>query len=79
MDTATLRASFIKAQLNRAMTDDDLLKWHEATRELNRYLEWWGHSLPEDDRDLIAQQLSQLQLRLKNCDSRRSNSSCIDS
>jgi hypothetical protein len=58
---AELRAAFIRSQLNRLMTEDDPYKRESAIIEFQRYLDWWGDSLSEQDRRAFAEQL----LRLK--------------
>ena len=58
---AELRAAFIRSQLNRLMTEHDPYKRESAISEFQRYLDWWGDSLSEQDRRAFAEQL----LRLK--------------
>jgi len=56
-----LRATFIKRQLEWALSKFDALRAKRLAPEFRKYLQWWGNCLPEPDRRDIAERVSRLE------------------
>jgi hypothetical protein len=60
-----LRATFIKRQLEWALSKFDALRAKRLAPEFRKYLQWWGNSLPEPDRRDITERVSRLEAMAK--------------
>ena len=60
-EAAKSRATFVRSQLDRLKTQPNALKRQSAIRELRRYFDWWGESLPARDQQAIKKQFSILE------------------
>jgi hypothetical protein len=60
-----LRATFIKRQLEWALSKFDALRAKRLAPEFRKYLQWWGNSLPEQDRRDITERVSRLEAMAK--------------
>ena len=56
-----LRATFIKRQLEWALSKFDALRAKRLAPEFRRYLRWWGNSLSKADRKVITKGVSRLE------------------
>ncbi len=66
MDAEQIRAAFIKANLNHALTHRDGSVAVRIAREIRLYFTWCADWLTDEDRQTIADQLCRLESRLRN-------------
>ena len=61
MDVDGLRTAFIKQQLERALKYRHTSWAARAARDLSRYIGWFADSIPPQEKEGIAKQLSKLE------------------
>ena len=66
MDVNRLRATYIQRELGHALTASDISKAAAAAREFRRYSQWYANSLPANDKETIAERLSELELKISH-------------
>jgi len=64
LDVGLIRASYIKSQLDRALSDSGSSLATRAFREFTRYVAWFADSLPHPEREAIIVKLSQLESQI---------------
>ena len=61
MALGAIRSRFIRLHLEHALTTEDFSYASKVASEFRRYFEWFAGSMEEPDRELISDQLRQLE------------------